>query len=81
MSVANHLALDRASLDWAIRKELRRHRVLNHYKNSAKTGRTTYAVFVDGKQHCETGSHREMQQVREDLITSALIALFEQAAA
>lgn len=72
---------DTAALEWAIRNELRQHRVLGHYKLSTARRRQTYAVFVDGEQQGPAGTHREMQQLREDLITRALLALFASVAA
>lgn len=70
---------DTAALDVAIRAELRRHQVVRH-RVSAWSAHPRYAVLVNGRQQGKAGTHREMQQLREDLIVKALVALFASAA-
>lgn len=67
-----------ADLDTSLRAILRSYGTRQHWKESTAAGTVRYALFHEGKQVGETGTHREIQDRREDRIIADIKALFAQ---
>lgn len=68
---------DTAALQWRVREILRRYTVRTHYAASAESRARRYAVFADGNQVGDAGSHSEANAARERLLIADLMALIE----